>query len=51
MCGRPGNRHAHALNSYLKTQPVPAWAKEEWEEAVKLGITDGKEPMALIPRY
>ena len=26
-------------------------AKEELEEAVKLGITDGKEPMQLIPRY
>jgi hypothetical protein len=46
-----GEEIFNALNSYLKTQPVPAWAKEEWEEAVKLGITDGKEPMALIPRY
>lgn len=40
-----------ALNDYLGRQPVPAWAKEELEEAVKLGITDGKEPMQLIPRY
>lgn len=40
-----------ALNDYLKKQPIPSWAKSELEEAVKLGITDGKEPMALIPRY
>lgn len=40
-----------ALNEHLKNQPVPAWARKELEEAVKLGITDGKEPMALIPRY
>ena len=40
-----------ALNDYLGRQPVPAWAKEELEEAVKLGVTDGKEPMQLIPRY
>lgn len=39
------------LNDYLKKQPVPAWAEAELAEAVKLGITDGKEPMALIPRY
>ena len=40
-----------ALNNYLNKQSVPSWAKAELEEAVKLGITDGKEPMALIPRY
>ena len=40
-----------ALNDYLKKQPAPAWAREEVAEAVRLGITDGKEPMALIPRY
>lgn len=40
-----------ALNNYLKTQPVPAWAKKELQEAVNMGITDGKEPMSLIPRY
>ena len=40
-----------ALNDYLKTQPVPSWAKAELEEAVRLGITDGKDPMAPIPRY
>lgn len=40
-----------ALNDYLKKQPVPSWAKAELGEAVSMGITDGKEPMALIPRY
>lgn len=40
-----------ALNSYLSKQPVPSWAKSELEEAKKLGITDGTEPMQLIPRY
>lgn len=40
-----------ALTDYLSRQPVPAWAKKELEEAVKLGITDGKDPMQPIPRY
>lgn len=40
-----------ALNSYLRTQPVPDWAEKEWQEAVSLGISDGSDPMALIPRY
>lgn len=40
-----------ALNDYLSKQPVPSWAKKELEEAVKMGITDGSNPMQLIPRY
>ena len=40
-----------ALQDYLAKEPVPAWAKEELEEAVCLGITDGKNAMQLIPRY
>lgn len=40
-----------ALNDYLSSQPVPNWAKAELEEAVCLGITDGKNPLQLIPRY
>lgn len=40
-----------ALNQYLSTQPVPDWAKEELQQAVNAGITDGKNPMQLIPRY
>lgn len=40
-----------ALNDYLKKQSVPSWAREELAEAVKMGITDGKEPMGMVPRY
>ena len=40
-----------AANEYLATQPAPDWAKEELEEAKKLGITDGTRPMQMIPRY
>ena len=40
-----------ALQSYLAQQPVPDWAKAELQEAVALGITDGSNPMQLIPRY
>ena len=40
-----------ALCDYLGSQPLPAWARAELEEAVALGITDGENPMALIPRY
>lgn len=40
-----------ALNQYLSQQAVPDWAREELEEAVRLGITDGKDPAVLIPRY
>lgn len=40
-----------ALNGYLREQAVPQWAEKELREAVELGITDGSEPMALVPRY
>ena len=40
-----------ALNDYLSKQPVPSWAKAELEEAVRMGISDGSNPMQLIPRY
>lgn len=40
-----------ALSDYLAKQPVPSWAKAELEEAVRMGITDGSNPMQLIPRY
>lgn len=39
------------LTEYLAKQSAPDWAKAELAEAVKLGITDGTAPMALIPRY
>jgi N-acetyl-anhydromuramyl-L-alanine amidase AmpD len=39
------------LNEYLATQPTPAWAQAELQEAIEAGITDGTNPMTLIPRY
>ena len=39
------------LNEYLREQPCPEWAEKELQEAVDLGITDGTNPMQLIPRY
>ncbi|MBD5169222.1 MAG: hypothetical protein HDT20_03750 [Oscillibacter sp.] len=46
-----GEEIYNELNNYLKKPPVPAWAAKEFAEAVKMGITDGGDPMALIPRY
>lgn len=40
-----------ALNAYTATLPVPDWAKKELEEAKAAGITDGTNPMQLIPKY
>lgn len=39
------------IQDHLSKQPLPDWAKEELAEAVALGITDGKNPMQLVPRY
>lgn len=39
------------LNEYLAEQEAPEWAKDELQEAIDLGITDGTRPMQLIPRY
>ena len=39
------------LTAYTVSLPLPEWAKEELEEAVAMGITDGTDPMGLIPRY
>lgn len=39
------------LQKYMKQQPIPSWAKAELDEAIKMGITDGKDVMQLIPRY
>lgn len=39
------------LNEYLANQPCPEWAKGELAEAVKAGLTDGKNPCTLVPRY
>lgn len=42
-----------ALSAYMSSQNLPTnWdAKAEFEEAVAAGITDGSNPMGLIPRY
>ncbi len=39
------------LDDYLRTQSVPDWAKDEFQQAIDAGITDGTSPTALIPRY
>lgn len=46
-----GEEIYNALQAHLDKQPLPAWAKTELAEAVKMGITDGKDPMQFIPRY
>lgn len=42
-----------ALSEYMASQELPTnWdAKDEFEEAVAAGITDGSNPCGLIPRY
>lgn len=39
------------MAEYCRGRELPDWAKEELQEAVDMGITDGKSPMELIPRY
>ena len=39
------------LVEYLSSQPAPDWAREELQQAIDAGITDGTNPMQLIPRY
>lgn len=41
------------LNEYMKTQSLPNDAKirKEYEEAVRMGITDGTGPCQLVPRW
>jgi hypothetical protein len=39
------------LTEYLRCQGIPSWAVEEFSEAVDMGITDGTNPMELVPRY
>ena len=36
---------------YLNSQPLPEWAKKEYQEAIEMGITDGSSPMTPVPRY
>lgn len=46
-----GEEIYNKLNEYLAGAEVPEWAKEEFEEAIAAGITDGSNPRVLIPRY
>ena len=46
-----GEEIYNALREYTATAKAPDWAKEEFQEAIDMGITDGKRPMELIPRY
>lgn len=36
---------------HAATLPLPEWAKSEVAEAMAQGITDGENPMQLVPRY
>lgn len=40
-----------ALNKHLKTQKVPADCQAEYQEAVRMGITDGTDPCLPVPRW
>lgn len=46
-----GEQIYNALKEYLAGKPVPAWARDELQEAIDMGITDGTRPMELVPRY
>ncbi len=46
-----GEQIYNRLNEYLAQYPAPEWAKDELDEAIALGITDGERPVQLIPRY
>lgn len=40
-----------ALVNYLDTIPLPSWIQEEFQEACKLGLTDGSHPMQFTPAW
>ena len=40
-----------ALQAYLDAQRVPAGVQEEYRQAVEAGVTDGKNPCQLVPRW
>lgn len=46
-----GKEIYEALSKYLSEQEMPAWAEDEFKQAVNAGITDGTNPMQMIPRY
>ena len=39
-----------AVMRYATSREIPAGMKEEYDEAIKMGITDGSRPMALCTR-
>lgn len=40
-----------AVQRYAATLSVPSIMKSELQNAIDMGITDGKNPMQLVPRY
>lgn len=46
-----GKEIYEALRDYLKGQKIPADCMEEYQEAVRLGITDGTDPCQPVPRW
>ncbi len=46
-----GEQIYEKLNEYLRELPLPDWAKDEFESAKMMSITDGTRPCELIPRY
>ena len=46
-----GEEIYNALKEYTNTVEAPEWAKDELQEAIDAGITDGTRPMELVPRY
>ena len=46
-----GKEIYEALQEYTAKLPLPDWARAELEEAKRLGITDGENPMQMVPRY
>ena len=47
-------KFAELMETYLSNlakQDAPKWSKEELQEAMDLGITDGTRPLQLVPRY
>ena len=44
------NKMADAYLAQLRTKPVSAWAKDDWEKAKSDKITDGTAPQGLITR-
>ena len=46
-----GQEIYEALIEYTQGLSIPDWAVDEYQEAIDAGITDGTNPMKLIPRY